>query len=155
MSVGDHHARGHAADRFRFKSAVHSFLIHDGQVLLIRRANTGYRDGDYSIPAGHLEGGEEIIAAAIREIREEVGVDVAREDIAVVGVMHRLSEDERIDFFVAITRWVGEPTNCEPHRCDEVLWADVGALPDNVVPYVRRALQNYQQGRWFDSFGWA
>lgn len=27
-------------------------------------------------------------------------------------------------------------------------------LPENVILYVRRALENYREGRWFDSFGW-
>lgn len=154
MSPDNHRAGVRGTDRVRLKSAVHVFLIRDEQVLLIRRFNTGYHDGDYSVPAGHLNGGEQVIAAAIREIREEVGVDVAPDDIAVVGVMHRLADDERIDFFLAAIRWAGEPVNCEPHRCDEVRWVDTDALPNNVIPYVRRALRNYQQGCWFDSFGW-
>jgi hypothetical protein len=31
---------------------------------------------------------------------------------------------------------------------------DLDALPENVIPYVQRALENYQAGKWFDSFGW-
>jgi len=31
---------------------------------------------------------------------------------------------------------------------------DLDALPANVIPYVRRAIDNYRAGRWFDSFGW-
>lgn len=140
--------------RFTFVSSVHLFLVRDGQVLLLRRFNTGYEDGNYSVPAGHLDGGEHVTQAAIREAREEIGIEIAPEDIEVVGVMHRTSDDERIDFFVAATRWAGVPRNCEPAKCDQLRWVEIGELPTNVIPYVRRALENVQTGRWFNSFGW-
>ena len=139
--------------RFTFVSAVHLFLVREQHVLLLRRWNTGYEDGNYSVPAGHLDGGEQVKAAAIREAREEIGVEIAPEDLLIVGVMHRMAEDERIDFFVSATRWTGEPHNREPNKCDQLRWADLGNLPENVIPYVRRALESYQAGQWFESFG--
>ncbi|MGD8997230.1 MAG: NUDIX hydrolase, partial [Anaerolineae bacterium] len=45
-------------ERFKLVSAVHLFLVRDGQVLLLRRSNTGYEDGNYSVVAGHLNGDE-------------------------------------------------------------------------------------------------
>ena len=142
------------AQRFKLISAVHLFLIRREEVLLLRRFNTGYEDGKYSVPAGHLEGNEEVIAAMIREAREEAGIEIVPEDIRVVGVMHRNASDERIDFFLAAERWRGEIRICEPERCDELAWYPMTRLPENMVSYVRRALDNYCAGRWFDSFGW-
>ena len=89
-----------ARDWFRVVAAVHLFLIRDGQVLLLRRYNTGYEDGWYSVIAGHLDGGEEVTAAMRREAREEAGIEIAPEDLRVVGVMHRKATEERIDFFL-------------------------------------------------------
>jgi 8-oxo-dGTP diphosphatase len=140
--------------RATFISAVHLFLIRENQVLLLRRCNTGYEDGNYSVPAGHLDGGEQVIEAASREAGEEVGVEISPHDIDVVGVMHRVSDDERIDFFVACSQWSGEPRNLEPEKCDELRWANLDDLPENVIPYVRRAIETYRAGRWFESFGW-
>jgi len=68
--------------------------------------------------------------------------------------MHRRSNDERVDFFLATTVWPGEPSNREPDKCDELAWFPVDALPGNTIPYVRRALDNYQHGVWFETFGW-
>ncbi len=141
--------------RFKLISAVHLFFLRDAQVLLLRRYNTGYEDGKYSVVAGHLDGGEQVKEAAIREAREEVGVELAPEDVEIVGVMHRLSNDERVDWFVVIRRWAGEIANCEPDKCDELAWFDLDALPPNVIAYVQRALENYRQSRWFDSYGWS
>ena len=142
-------------ERFKLPSAVHLFLIRDGQVLLLRRFNTGYEDGKYSVVAGHLNGDEEVKAAMIREAREEIGIEISPLDLQVVGVMHRKSNDERIDFFLATTSWSGEVTNREPGKCDQLAWFDMDELPENVIPYIRRALDNYRRGIWFDSFGWS
>ena len=142
------------SQRFKLVSAVHLFLIRDGQVLLQRRFNTGYEDGNYSVIAGHLDGGEEIITAMIREAWEEAGIEIVPEDIQAVGVMHRNASDERVDFFLAARRWTNEPRICEPERCDELVWYPLDGLPENMVPYVRQGLENYLAGRWFDSFGW-
>jgi 8-oxo-dGTP diphosphatase len=141
-------------ERFRAAVAVHLFLLWDDAILLLRRFNTGYEDGSYSVVAGHLDGGEEVIAAAIREAYEEASVTIAPEDVSVVGVMHRRSDSERIDFFVAAKRWQGEIVNSEPEKCDELAWFPLDRLPENTVPYVRRAIANYRAGAWFESFGW-
>ena len=140
--------------RFKFPSAVHLFLIRDGRILLLRRFNTGYEDGNYSVVAGHLDGGEKVRDAAVREAAEEVGILIVPQDVEVVGVMHRKSNDERIDWFVTIRRWTGEIRNAEPDKCDDLAWFAPDRLPPNIIPYVRRAIENYTRGIWFDSFGW-
>jgi len=139
---------------FTMPAAVHLFLMKDREILLLRRYNTGYEDGNYSVPAGHMEGGEEVKQAAIREAREECGIRISPEDLQVVGVMHRKSDDERIDFFLATSRWSGEIINAEPDKCDQLVWSDVSQLPENTIPYVRQAIANYCSGDWFDSYGW-
>ncbi len=141
--------------RFTLLTAVHLFLLRDNQILLLRRYNTGYADGQYSVVAGHLDGNEEVKAAMIREAREEAGIEIAEEDIQVVGVMHRRATRERIDFFLAATSWSGEIVNNEPDKCDQLAWFPLDNLPENTVPYIRQAIENYHQGKWFDSFGWS
>ena len=141
-------------ERFTMPVAVHLFLVKGTEILLLRRYNTGYEDGNYSVPAGHLDGNEEVIAGAIREAKEECGIDIAPADLQIAGVMHRRSRDERIDFFLVTSGWSGEIINSEPDKCDELIWADIDHLPVNVIPYVRQAIMNYRKGQWFDSFGW-
>ncbi len=137
-----------------FLSAVHLFFFDDDLTLLSLRENTGYMDGYYSVIAGHIEPGETVVQAAAREAFEEAGVVIVPKDTEVVGVMHRRDGDERIDFFVRVHAWVGEPHNLEPDKCADLDWFHLDALPDNIVPYVFRALLNYKNNRWFDEFGW-
>ena len=134
--------------------AVHICLLRENRILLLRRANTGYEDGNYSVVAGHLDGGESVTQAAIREAHEEVGVHLCPTDLRVVGIMHRLSNDERIDFFLVATTWDGPLANQEPDKCSELRWCPLDALPPNTIPYVRAALENIRQGVWFAEFGW-
>jgi 8-oxo-dGTP diphosphatase len=68
--------------------------------------------------------------------------------------MHRKAADERVSFFVVARAWRGEPVNAEPDKCHDLAWYPLDRLPAGTVPYVRRALDNYRRGVWFDSFGW-
>jgi 8-oxo-dGTP pyrophosphatase MutT (NUDIX family) len=140
--------------RARFPVTVHLFFIRENKILLARRSNTGYRDGEYSVPAGHLDGDETVRAAAAREAEEEVGVRIKAGDIRFSSVMHRIEGDERVDFFVQVQRWDGEIVNAEPDKCDDLRWVDFDSLPDNTIPYVRRAIANHLNGIPFDEFGW-
>ena len=140
--------------RAKFPITVHLLFFRDNRVLLLRRFNTGYEDGNYSVPAGHLDGDEPIRMAAQREALEEIGVHIDLKDIAFANVMHRKSDDERVDFFVQIKEWDGEPFNAEPEKCDELRWCNLDSLPDNTIPYVSQAIQNFRDGVIFDEFGW-
>ena len=94
--------------------------------------------------------------AAAREAEEEVGIKLETNDLTFSTVMHRMEgdkEDERVDFFVHVHQWLGEPFNAEPDKCDELCWVDINQLPANVVPYVRQALGNHLAGIPFDEFG--
>lgn len=139
-------------NRARFPTTVHLFFIRDGQILLSRRLNTGYRDGEYSVPAGHLDGGETVTAAGCREALEEVGVALSENDLTFAGVMHRMEDEERVDFFFVVRAWPTEPFNNEPAKCDDVGWFELKALPDNTVPYVRQAIQNHLEKRAYAEF---
>lgn len=133
---------------------MHLLFFRGGEVLLLRRAHTGYRDGEYSVPAGHLEGGETVIQAARREAREETGVEIDPGSLHFSSVMHRVEGDERVDFFLRVDAWQGEPFNAEPEKCDDLRWFPLSVLPGNMVPYVHRAIENHRQGIRFDEFGW-
>ena len=140
--------------RKTFPVTVHLLLIRENKILLLRRFNTGYRDGEYSVPAGHLDGAETVIQAAIREAEEEIGVRIEADDIRFSSVMHRIEGDERVDFFVHIQKWNGGIVNAEPDKCDDLRWVNVGELPDNTIPYVGRAIANHLNRITFDEFGW-
>ena len=141
-------------DYFKFISAVHLFLIKDGKILLLRRFNTGYQDGKYSVPAGHIDGEEKATSAMIREAKEEAGIDISVKRLRMVHVMHRKSDEERIDFFFEATDWRGEPKIMEADKCDDLSWFPINQLPQKMIPYVKTGLENYINNILFSEFGW-
>lgn len=143
-----------------FYGSVHLLFYRQGEegleTLLLKRRNTGFKDGMYSLVAGKLDGGEEVKAAAAREAWEEAGVKLDSGELEVAGVYHRLNTDsEWFDFFLVVRRWDGEPYNKEPHKCEELTWFPVNRLPDTVIPYIRNALEKDHSRMWFESVGWA
>ncbi len=142
-------------DRFKLICAVHLFLIREGKILLLRRANTGYEDGNYSVPAGHLDGNEPVTHALAREAMEEALITIQPQELSVIHTMHRIKNDgERVDFFLTTKHWEGEPRIGEPHKCDDLSWWPLETLPPNMVPYVRQALECYQRQETYSEHGW-
>ena len=141
--------------RFRCTVAVHLLLIRGKKLLLLRRYNTGFCDGMFSVPAGHIDGNENVIEAMLRETKEEITVDVDEKDLKFTQVMHRKKPDEeRIDFFFESQSWNGKIKIGEPDKCDKLEWADLDNLPENIVPYVRHAIEQYIRKKYLSFFGW-
>jgi len=141
--------------RFTLICAVYALLVKDGEVLLQRRANTGYEDGKYSVPAGHLDGGETMRKALVREVLEETGVTVRESDLVHALTLHRWCGDhERVELFFAATVWGGVPMIAEPHKHDDLQWFSTTNLPDNTIPYIRAAIDAYADGVSYLEFGW-
>lgn len=140
-------------ERMRTPVAVHLLLLRGNEVLLLRRYRTGYEDGKFSVPAGHLDGNETVVEAAIREAREETGVEIDPADLHIVQVMHRFAEEERIDYFVTTSRWWGGISNCEPEKCDPLEWFPVEDLPENTIPYVAHGIRCWRDNVSFSQFG--
>lgn len=143
------------APRHRLVPAAYVIFCRPGpngrEVLLHRRANTGYRDGCWALVAGHVEPGESCLAAAIREAREEVGLTVAPDDLLPQCTVHRTDGsdrpiEQRADFFYLAEQWAGEPSRCEPDKSSALEWFALSALPDPVVPHELLVLRHLAAG---------
>lgn len=143
--------------------AAYLILEREGKYLLARRCGTGYRDGQYSLVAGHVEPGESFTQAIIREAQEEIGITLSEKDLSVVHVMQRKEIDpefmtefgnERMDVFLRARTWSGELVNREPHKCDELAWFSYDELPQTIVPYVRLMFEHIRKGIFYSECGW-
>lgn len=91
------------------------------EVLLHLRQGTGYRDGHWALPAGHVEPGESVVETAVREVREEAGVVVPPTQLLALTTVHRTvrgggPREQRADVFFAARSWTGEPRVMEPAK---------------------------------------
>ena len=144
------------AERFKVYFAVYLVLEKDGKILMAKRSNTGYMDGMYSLVAGHVDGNETVYQAMLRESKEEVNVDILLEDMKVVHVSHRNSnggEREYIDVYLKASKFSGELINLEPHKCSDLTWFEFDELPENIVPEVKKALEDISKGEIFSTLG--
>jgi 8-oxo-dGTP pyrophosphatase MutT (NUDIX family) len=137
-------------ERHKFLAAVYLFLLTDNKVLLSRRFNTGYMDGYFSLPAGHIEENETIKSAMMREAKEEIGIDINEKDLEIVTFMHRMGDKEYFDYFLTCYKWNETPKNCEPNKCSELLWCDIDKLHADILPYILRAVVNFKNDKKFD-----
>ena len=142
-------------DRFKLIPSVYLLLIKDGKILLSRRFQTGYEDGNYGLPSGHVDGEETMRNALVREVKEEIGLNLAPENLQHEHTLHRWCGDhERIDFFFSAKNWKGEPKNMEPKKCDDLSWFPLDELPENTIPYIRHALRSFVNKIPYSEFGW-
>jgi ADP-ribose pyrophosphatase YjhB (NUDIX family) len=146
-------ARERAIGRFRTVVGVHVLLLRDDRVLLGRRAGTGYADGMWHLPSGHLEAGESVVDTAVREAREEIGVAVRPEDLTFAHVSHLAPE--RVNVFFVAEKWAGEPYNAEPHKCSEIAWWPLRELPSGMLGYPAAAIAAILGGEAFGLREWS
>ncbi len=140
-------------ERHRPYTAVFLVLREDDRVLLSQRKNTGHRDGEYGLVAGHVEPGESATEAMAREAREEAGITVDPDALELVHLVHRDSGDRvYYDVFFTADDWEGPVRNREPEKCADLSWFRRSALPENTVPYVEQALTATAP---YSEFGWS
>ena len=141
--------------RFQLSSAVFVILARGAEICMLRRKATGWMDGSFSLPAGGLDAGETIRAAAVREAFEETGVVIAPEALKSVHTLHSLTADSPwIGHFFRTEEWTGTPTLCEPDKHDNLQWRKLDNLPGNTIPYVRQALVCIARNEPYSEYGW-
>lgn len=136
-------------ERNKAVPAVYLFLKKGEEILLMQRQGSGYYDGWYSVPAGHVEAGELPIDGLVREVSEELGITIDPKDTHLIHIMYRTKHDEtgdRFDLFFVADKWQGEINNTEPHKCSEIGWFQTNKLPENMMHHVKTALQNFENG---------
>ncbi|NGO80637.1 methyltransferase domain-containing protein [Streptomyces sp. YC504] len=129
---------------------VHLLVRRGDEVLLARRAGTGYADGLWNLPSGHVEDGEDVRAAVLREAYEEVGLRLEPADVQMALVMQHRGPGgaPRVGWFFE-TSAGGTPVNREPDKCDALAWYPLSGLPDGMVAYARAGVEAHRAGERF------
>jgi 8-oxo-dGTP diphosphatase len=141
-------------ERYQSRLAVYILFKKEEKVLLLLRQNTGYDDGKYTLPAGHVEENETIKEAAIREAFEETGVVINPEALKLIHVMYRKSNFPYVEFYWECTQWLGEITNNEPEKCKELSFYSLQTLPQNISTNIKPILHRKLDEVNFSEVGW-
>ncbi|OGL36542.1 hypothetical protein A3E49_01205 [Candidatus Saccharibacteria bacterium RIFCSPHIGHO2_12_FULL_49_19] len=117
-------------------------VIDDGKVLLVKRKQTGFMDGYYATPGGHVDADETIREAAVRELKEETGLIVKEQDLKLFHILQdeNIAPKNYISFRFLVKKWRGIPRLCEPEKSEDVGFFDINN-PPKLSPYVKLDLQ--------------
>ena len=140
---------------------VHLLLLSDGDLLLGRRANTGYGDGAYEPPSDRLAERETLVEAAVRVAAAQVGIELDPARVSLAHVMHDVSGHGRMAFFLTADGWT-RPGDARDAGAAERLagtesysdfgWYPLTELPANMIDRARVAVRNYAAGARFSTY---
>jgi 8-oxo-dGTP diphosphatase len=125
---------------------VGALLVDHHQRVLLTLRILPPEAGCWSIVGGKLDYLESLEQCAIREAREEVGVDIAIQSLLCV-TEHRLPGEHQHWISPAFLAQVldGSPFNCEPEKTQEVCWFPLDALPSKLTMTARNAIEAYKR----------
>lgn len=103
--------------------AVNVAVIHEGKILLTQREDFE----TWILPSGGVEDGESLAQAAIRETKEETGLDV--ELLRLVGVYSRLSNMLPVHAILFTAKPVGGEIKCQEGETIAVEWFSFDKIP--------------------------
>lgn len=119
-----------------------------GQVLIGKRI--GSHAPYYSIPGGRLELGETFEMGAIREVQEEHGITIIEPKVIAVTNNLETYRSEGVHFISVILvakTFEGEPSICEPDKCEDIIWANPEDLPQPHFEASTLAIECYLKGQ--------
>jgi mutator protein MutT len=114
-----------------FPTEVSAALIfHNGKLLITQRHAKSHLGGLWEFPGGKREAGETFEQCLVREIREELGVEISVGEL-FGEVSHAYPEKSvRLKFFIC-KLLSGEP---QPLDCAAVKWIDLSELSAHEFP---------------------
>lgn len=124
--------RSHATTEYArdVKVGVGVIVIRQGRVLLgLRQGSHGA--GTWALPGGHLEHGEDVVDCAIREVREETGLDI--HDVRpgpYTSDVFRAERAHYVTLFVTASCDTGDAVVREPEKCLAWHWFPWNDLPE-------------------------
>ena len=132
-------------ERFRNIISVFVTVKQDNKILLHQRKNTGWMDGYYDMPSGHLEPEETLAAAAARELKEETDLEVALSELRLFHVRQEYSPPGKpyIYFFFEATNWSGQPKIVEANKSHNMAFFELDKLP-KMPGYIATALESLE-----------
>lgn len=130
---------------------VHLLLLRDGDVLLGRRANTGYGDGAYEPPSGRLAERETLVEAGVRVAAAQVGISLDAAKVSLAHVMHDVSGAGRMAFFLTAEGWEGD-AGATTMSYSDLAWFPLSELPANMIDRARVAVRNFAAGARFSTY---
>lgn len=122
------------------KVAAAVLIAEHGRVLLVRRVNEPFR-GLWTLPAGFVNADEDPAEAAVRECREETGLEVAL--CGLLEIRHGREHPRGADFVIFYRAQVTGGQLHADDDADAVEWFERGHLPGLAFQSTKYMLARY------------
>ena len=135
--------------REEFLSAIYMIIKNEkGEILFQRRCGSKLWPNFLGLPAGHVDKGEDVYQALVREAREELNIDINDKNIEDTFVVNRINKNLKpyYDVYFVIKNYKGIIKINEPNKCQELKWVLLDNMPDDVIEFEKIALTNYKKG---------
>ena len=120
--------------------AVNVAVIHEGKILLTQRENFE----TWILPSGGVEDGESLAQAAIRETKEETGLDV--ELTRMVGIYSRFSNMPSVHAVLFVAKPIGGEIKCQEGETIAVEWFPFDEIPSPLSAGHKRRIEDVISG---------
>lgn len=120
----------------QIKVGVGLYIFNPKNQLLLGLRKSDHEKGTWCPPGGHMEYGESNEEAAIREVLEETGLKIKKQDVSLQGVTNDFypeSGKHYITLHLSCHKYSGTPQIMEPNKCAEWRWFDLDNLPENLM----------------------
>ena len=132
--------------------AASTAIIQADRILLIQREDFRV----WELPGGDVDAGESLAQAAIREAREETGLEI--ELTRLVGMYSLVGARHTLVTAVFAARTTGPVATPDPREISDIGWFSPDALPDDLIWWHRRRIADAFAGVtgavWRQEGGW-
>lgn len=134
-----------------FYSAVYAIIKNENWEILFSRRKGNYKNWFLQLPAWHIEWNETIKQALIREIKEEINLDINENDLKIIHISHRVCEDRvYFDIYIEVMKCTWKLNINEPEKCSELKFINIDNLPnDDFMNYDINCLKKAYNGEYF------
>ena len=132
------------------------FLYLDDHIVLLRRAQVDFGSGLYSLPGGKVESGETARQAIVREVKEELALDIPEQDFTLVHTLHRQGTEGPFVAlcFKAHIDSINDIYNNEPDKHSDMKLFPCHTLPVDILPAHKQIIESIVKGINYSEHGW-
>ncbi|MES2985822.1 MAG: NUDIX domain-containing protein [Patescibacteria group bacterium] len=128
------------------KVGVGVMIFKNGKVLMSKRKGS-HGAGEYSFPGGHLEYMESFEECAIRETKEETGIEIKNLQFLYLTNAKQYAPKHYVHLTMTAEWESGEPQVIEPEKTEGWDWYDLDSIPEPMFDLCKLSFDAYKNNK--------
>mgnify|MGYP001566690435 FL=1 len=127
-------------------------MIFKNRKVLLGKRKGSLGENEYGFPGGHLELGESFAQTAIREVKEETGIEIQNLKFQFIANLIKYYPKHYVHIGLVANWKKGVPKVLEPHKTEQWQWYSMSSLPSPIFEFSKLGLTAYKTGKnYFDA----